>query len=146
MQSKEPTKLQSKYKKKDPVKFNQGNMNDDKNCQSNVCSDKNCEDNKCVNMWPVKPDMHMQSMEPASFKKMCSGKNCQSTKSIKSVYDYHKCQSTVCSDKNCQETNFIHVQPLKLEKSSIMQLPKPAVPYKYKRLCSDKNCQSAKLM
>ena len=32
----------------------------------------------------------------------------------------------------------------KWKKSSNMQLPKPAVPYKYTRLCSDKNCQSAR--
>ena len=72
-------KLQSKYKKKGQVKFNQVTMNDDQKCQSTVCSDKNCQDNKCVNMWLVKPEMHMQLMDPASYKKMCNDKNCEST-------------------------------------------------------------------
>ena len=55
-----PAKLQSDYEKKDQVNCNQVPMNDDKNCQ----------DNKCVNIWPVKPEMDMQSKEPqSSFKK-----------------------------------------------------------------------------
>ena len=49
---------------------------EDQKCQSTVCSDKNCQDNKCINMWPVKPEMYMWSMEPASHKKMCNDKNC----------------------------------------------------------------------
>ena len=36
------------------------------------------------------------------------------------------------------------MQPVKPEKSSIMQLLKPPVAYKYKRLCSNKNCQSTR--
>ena len=87
-----PAKLQSDYKKKDHLNCNQVSMNDDKKYQSTkfyknpVCSHKNCQDNKCVNMWPVEPEMDIQSKEPAmqsSFKKKhiasCCDRNCQST-------------------------------------------------------------------
>ena len=61
-----------------------------------------------------------------------------------SMNDDQKCQSTAYSDKNCQETQSINMWPMKL--SMEMQLPKPAVPYKYTMLYSDKNCQSAGFM
>ena len=56
--------------------------------------------------------------------------------------DEKNCQSSLCSEKKCQETQSINKQPVKT--SVDMQLPKPAVPYKYTRLCSDKNCQSTR--
>ena len=37
-----PAKLQSSYKRKDQVKFNQASMKDDLKSQSSMCSDKNC--------------------------------------------------------------------------------------------------------
>ena len=96
---------------------------DEKNCQVNmklmkktVCSDKQCQDTKL--MWPVKPQMDMQSREPAtqlqsSFKKkhvsLCKDKKCQSTKSSKYIHDDKKCQSTMCCDKNCQETQCLNM-------------------------------------
>ena len=54
-----PAKLQSSYKKKDQVKFNQVSMKDDLTSQYPVCSDKNCPENQNINMWPVKPEMDM---------------------------------------------------------------------------------------
>ena len=79
----------------------------DKNCQSTSSYDKSWQDTHCVHMWPVKPAMtkssHMWLAKPAilpsDYKKknqmkhvsVCDDKNCQSTKSAKSVSD----------DKNC---------------------------------------------
>ena len=91
-----PASLQSASKQKNPrrqqyicdgkncqsIKFIKP-VYEDQKCQSTVCSDKNCQDNKCVNMQPVKPEMHMQSIEPASCKKMCNDKNSQSTRCYK---------------------------------------------------------------
>ena len=91
---------------------------------------------------------------------MCYDKNCQSTKSAKSV----------CDDKNCQPTQCIHMWPVKsVMKSSYMQSVRPTMlQSKYrtliyeeckvrpvslyddkncrptKSLCDGKNCQSAK--
>ena len=88
-------------------------------------------------MHPLKPQMDVHLMKPAklqsSYKKkdelkdMHEDKNCQDTVSYKKQkkceYNDSKGQSTVkvCSDKNCQEMN--------------VWLPKPAVPYEYRRLC-----------
>ena len=47
------------------MKFNQVSINDDKNCQPTVCSDKKCQETQSINMWPVKPSMHMQLLKPA---------------------------------------------------------------------------------
>ena len=75
MKSIKPEILQSSSKQKKPVK------------QESVCCDKNHQ----VNMWPVKPEMDMWSREPAmkqpTYKFNQDDKNCQSTKSIESVYD-----------------------------------------------------------
>ena len=64
--------------------------------------------------------------------------------SSKKQHIYEDCpvKSYVCSDKNCQEMQNINMWPVK--PSMDMLLPKPAVPYQYKRLCSDKNCQSTR--
>ena len=101
-----------------------------------VCSDKNCQETQSINMCPVKPPMDMQSREPAmkqsTWKFNQDDKNCQSTKSIKSV----------CDGKNCKSTQCVHMQTAM--KSCNKQLPKPSVPYKYTGLCSDKNCQSTR--
>ena len=95
-----------------------------------MCSDKNCKDFKF--MQPVKPEMDMWSKEPQPcFKRkqvpLCSDKSCQSTRCYKKK-DQVK---SVCSDKNCQETQNINMWSVK--PSMDMQLPKPAVPYQYKR-------------
>ena len=97
--------------------------------------------------------MDMQLPKPAvpyKYTRLCSDKNCQST----------RCYKKKNSDKNCQETKSIHMQPLKpeMKNSSHMQLSKPArkqVIHKncqsirsYKKMCpvrpvcDDKNCQS----
>ena len=55
------------------------------------------------------------------------------------VYEEDSVKS-VCFDKNCQENQNINMWPVKPAMN--MQLPKPAIPYRYTRLCSDKNCQS----
>ena len=62
---------------------------------------------------------------------------------MKCEYDDFESQSAVkmCSNKNCQEN--INMQPVMPEIMNV-QLPKPAVLYKYRRLCSDKNCQSTR--
>ena len=60
----------------------------------------------------------------------------------KSSYKKRDEVKSMCSDMNCQETQNINMQPVKPPMD--MWLPKPAVPYQYKRLCSDKNCQPAR--
>ena len=90
---------------------------DDKNCQVNMksmCSDKNSQENQNINMWPVKPEMDMQSPRPAipyKHTRLCSDKNCQST----TCYKKKDQVKSLCSNKNCQETKFNHMQPLKPE-------------------------------
>ena len=69
---------------------------------------------------------------------MNEDRNCQSTKFIKPVYEEQKCQSTVCFNKKC------HVNMWPVKQSMDMQLPKPALPYKYTRLCNNKSCQSTR--
>ena len=88
---------------------------------------------KSVNMQPVKPKMDMQLQKPimnSNNKKLvglAKDKNCQATVKM-------------CSDKKCQEN--INMQSV--TNTNDMQLPKPAVPYEYRRLCKDKNCQSTR--
>ena len=48
----------------------------------------------------------------------------------------------MCSNKKCKNNESVIMRPEKPEMD--MQLPKPAIPYKYTRLCSDKNCQSTR--
>ena len=101
-----PAKVQSKYKKKDQVKFNQVSMSDDMNCQVNmnpVCSDKKCQDTMFLQT--VKPKMDIQLPKPAvpyQYKRLCSDKNCQSTRCYKKKNSDKNCQSdnNMCSDKN----------------------------------------------
>ena len=103
---------------------------DDKNCQSkkyygSKCSDKNCKENKNIDMWPVKPQMKVQSKKSAmKLIGLASDKNCQATISDKK-------QKKI--DKNCQTSDMRSVT-----NTNNMWLPKPAI----RRLCSDKNWQS----
>ena len=140
MQSKpRPAKLQSDYKKKDHVNCNQISMNDDKTCQSIVCPDTNCQETPNIHIWPVKTakeSNYMQSVtrssngksvELTSYKKMCSDKNCQSTRCYKKKSSVTPMYG---NDKNCQSTQ--NMKPKKsisnmqsVTKSSIMWLPKP---------------------
>ena len=93
-----------------------------------MCFDKNCQ----VNMWPVKPEMDVQSKEPQFiFKKkhvpLCSDKNCQSTK----CYRKKSPVRTRCSNaKNCQSTMW----PNKPISNPAMEQSNP----------EDKNCQSTR--
>ena len=109
-------------------------------CPDNVISmedDKNSQSNNCVNMWSVTKTSYMGLAKPvmkqSNCKKknqmkrqsVCDDKNCQSTKSAKSV---------LYSDKNSQDTKCIHMQPVKpaiqssnMTKPSHMQLPTPAM-------------------
>ena len=64
------------------------------------------------------------------------------------------CQVTICentdskshisrnSDRNCQENENIDMQSV--TNTDHMQLPKPSVRHKYRRLCKDKTCQSTR--
>ena len=114
------------------------------NCQvkSKMCSDKKCQEINLIQ--PVKQPIHMQSVSSSGNKKSVKSENyktCQATicytKQKKSEYNDFQ----MCSDKNCQENENVNMQPVKPEIMN-MQLPKPAVPYEYRRLCKDKNCQS----
>ena len=70
-----------------------------------VCGDdKSCQSTLCSNMWPVKPTMDMWSVEPATYKKMSSDKNCQSTKGYKKKSPVRP----VCNDKNCQSAKTMY--------------------------------------
>ena len=99
----------------------------------NIKDDKNCQ----INRSPLKS-------------KMYEDKKCQDTMC---EYDDSKSQSTMkkCSDRNCQENENIEMRPKKpkshmqsITNTDDMQLPKPAVLYKYRRLYNDKNCQSTR--
>ena len=141
----------------------------DKNCQVNneaVCADKKYQATKCYKkvdkncqityMWPVKPEMKIQSKEPAmqySFKKkhipLCKDKNCESTRCyrkkspVRPMYD---------NDKNCQEIPNVKMRPKwpishmqSVTKTSVMWLPKPAMEQSTYKLNQDsKKCQSPK--
>ena len=86
------------------------------------------------------------------LKKQEDDKNCQFIKNVKSKYDDLDSQSTVlkCSDKKCQATKYYKETDKNCQtsvmwsvtKKSDMQLPKPAVPYEYRRKCKDKYCQA----
>ena len=58
-------------------------------------SDKNFQEN--INMWPVMPEMDMQSPIPA-ITRLCCDKNCQSTRCYKKP-EFLK------HGKNCQSAN-----------------------------------------
>ena len=94
-------------------------MEDDKNCQVNMWPVKPTmcgDDRKCqstqfykktkdqVNMWPVRPTIDMWSVEPATYKKMCSDKNCQSKRCCKKKSPVRP----VWDDKNCQSAKTVH--------------------------------------
>ena len=143
---------------------------DDKNCQSikNVkskyddldsqsmvlkCSDKKCQEK--IVMQPVKPPIDVQFKEPSkqsSFKKkhvpLLKGKNCEATMSHKKQKkcEYKESKSHISRnfDKNCQE-NGNNVMWSMTKSTKVVQLPKPAVLYEYRRLCKDKtaNLQDA---
>ena len=82
---------------------------------------------------------------------LAKDKSCQATmshkKEIECEYKDSKSQSTVkyvCSNKKCQEnirTRKPRSDMQSVTNTDIVQLPKPAVPYEYRRLCKDKNCQ-----
>ena len=145
------TLIQHKMSKKQIVP-----QEEDKNCQENinmrpvkskVCADKKCQATKCYkktsDVWPVKPEMNVQLPKPAvlyQYRRLSKDKKCQSTVC---EYDDFESQSKVkmCSDKICQEN--INMQPVMPDIMNV-QLPKPAVLCKCRRLCSDKNCQSTR--
>ena len=122
---------------------------DDLNSQSTMikCSDKKCQENNHIQS--VTKKMDVQLKKPAA-----KHKNHQTTmshkKQKKCEYKDSKSQSTVkyvCSYKNCQE----NIRPKKprshmwsVTNNTDVWLPKPAVPYEYRRLCSDMNCQSTR--
>ena len=87
---------------------------------------------KKKDMWLKKPVKLQSSYKKKDeLKYVSEDNNCQSTK----IY-----RKSMCSDKNCQENiNMLLVKP-----QMDVQLPKPAVPYEYKRLCNDRNCQSTR--
>ena len=87
-------------------------------------------------MQPVKLTMDMQSVTRSSNMKSTRSKMLQSSNK-QNVYE-EETEKYVCSD-NCQENQNINMWPVKPAMN--MQLPKPAIPYKYTRLCSDKDCQ-----
>ena len=110
----------------------------------------------------MEPSMDMQLPKPAvlyNYKRLCSGKNCQSTR----CYKKKSSVRPLCGkDKNCQS------QPINnmwsVTNSSIMQSPIPAMKQSnqdgkncqsmkgYKKMCpvrqvcGDRNCQSANNM
>ena len=65
---------------------------DDFESQSTVrmCFEKECQEN--TNMWPVMPDVNMQLSKPA-ITRLCSDKNCQSTRCYKKKNYEKYCQS-----------------------------------------------------
>ena len=124
---------------------------DDLDSQSTVlkCSDKKCQE-KMV-MLPVKPPMDVQLKEPAeqsSFKKkhvpLYKDKNCKATmshkKQKKGEYKDSKSHISRNSDKNCKEKESSNMWSV--TSTNDVWLPKPPIPYEYRRMCSDKNCHS----
>ena len=91
-------------------------------------------------MQPVKPQMDVQLKKPAKKSiGLSKDKNCQVT-----ICENTDSNSQVSRnlDKSCQENENIDMQSV--ANTDHMQLPKPAVLHKYRRLCSDKNCQSTR--
>ena len=81
---------------------------------------------------------NMQSVEPTGYKKLCGDKNCQSAR----CYKKSSPRKPMCAtDKNYQSKPVSIMQSV--TKSSIMQLPKPAMKQSNP---VDKNCQSANNM
>ena len=79
-----------------------------------MCSNKSCKETPNVHVWPVKPakeSSDMQPVEPASYKKMCNDKNCQSTKYYKKK-DQMKFPNQQChiSTKGCVVTRSVNLQ------------------------------------
>ena len=121
-----------------------------------MCSDEKCQETPNVQVKPNKLRSHMQLLaitdnvwlkKPAmksSNKKLIGSakdKNCHAT-----IYEYDdfQSQSSKCSDKNSQGKENNNMWSVTNSEILDVQLPKPAVLHKYKRLCSDKNCQSTR--
>ena len=83
-------------------------VHDDQMCQPTVYSDKNCQGTKHIHMWPLKPENSsirwlLKPAVPYQYKRLCSDKNCQSTRCFKK-----KCPvRPVCDDKSCQSANLM---------------------------------------
>ena len=90
-----------------------------------MCSGKKSQETKFV--WPVKPPVHMWSVTKSSVPVR---KQVLSNKSKVMLHE---------DDRNCQTSVMWPVKP-EIE----MWLPKPAVPYEYRRLCKDQSCQSTR--
>ena len=101
--------------------------------QMSICGQWSQQKNQVIcSQWP---DQEIRSQLNQPVTRNCCEKNCQATRCYKE-------NNLVFDDRNCQSTQYDHMQTAM--KSSNMQLPKPAVPYKYTRLCSNKNCQSTR--
>ena len=82
----------------------------------------------------------MQSLTRSNNKKAAETEMLQS---INKQHIYEDCLvESICFDKNCQDDQSIYMQPVKPPMD--MWLPKPVVPYQYKRLCIGKKCQSTR--
>ena len=112
-----PVKLQSSSKQKSPArqqymcdgkqsqstKFIKSLYGDHK-CQSTMFSDKNCQETKLIHMWSLKPEKSSikwlpKPAVPDQYKKLCSDKNCQSTRCYRKK---HPVRPMCGDDKNCQ--------------------------------------------
>ena len=115
-----------------------------------MCSGKKSQETQFV--WPVKPPAHMQWVTKSSVpvrKQVHSNKskvmlqdddrNCQENINRRPMQSQMNDDKKSQADRNCQTSV---MQPVKSQQE--MQLPKPAVPYEYRRLCKDQTCQSTR--
>ena len=101
--------------------------------QANVKEgDKNCQ----VNIWSQKPPM--QSSSEKKHVPLCHDKNCQFTRCYQKM---SQVRPMYVNDKNCQSKPISNMQSV--TKSSIRQLPKPAIKQSHHKKCNsdDKSCQ-----
>ena len=78
-------------------------------------------------MWPVKPTMDIWWVEPATYKKICSDKNCQYTRCCKKKSPVRP----VCDDKNCQSSKTMYyrkcqVNSARTQSTHMWSVPKTA--------------------
>ena len=91
---------------KPAVLYHYRRLSKDKNCQATICeyndsksqstvsmcSDKNGQENEIINLWPEMPEVNVWLPKPA-IRRLCSEKNCQSTRCYKKK-NYNKyCKS-----------------------------------------------------
>ena len=126
---------------------------------NHLCDDKTCQVSRYVHMQPVKPAKKSNNLclvEPAiqsSCKRLCSDKNCQSTRSFKKMNqvcgEEKNCQCTQCMwpVKSASQMQSMTKPMWSVRRLNMLQTSNQKCIYEegqFRPECDDKNCQFAK--